>query len=149
LPDIIDPSDSFITENPYPDQVESPRNTFTVMKSSPYLLKNESYIIKHRTKKDVSLSSPRVRFVHESNLPGDSRPFEFAFQRPVSLLLLELFPFEKLVCKTKMWLDDDVQSSGTDEAAAHKSEISRVLTKRLQEQKTVRRLTMLLGMRDP
>lgn len=73
-----------------------------------------------------SSSSTRIRFVHKSNLSGDSGPFQFPFQGLVSLLLLQFFPFEEFVCESEMGLYDDVQSSGANEAAVHGWEISTV-----------------------
>jgi len=72
---------------------------------------------KKRIHKHGRSLSARVGLIHERNLPRNSRPLELAFQGLIPLLLLELFPFQKLVGEAQVWLDDDVQSSCADETA--------------------------------
>lgn len=78
-------------------------------------------------------SLPAVRLVHQRNLARNRRPLELALERLPTLLALVFFPFEEFVSglrlatlevrvvlflrKAKMWLDDDVESSGTDKTA--------------------------------
>ena len=93
------------------------------------------------------MSAAGVRLVHESNLPGDSCPFEFSFDRLVALLLLELFPFEKLICEAKMWLYNDVQSPGADKTTIYQNIHQQGRSAECMGE--LARLTRLLGMRDP
>lgn len=64
------------------------------------------------------VSSSRVGLVHERDFARHSGPLEFAAKRFIASLTLVFFPFEKLVCESKVWLDDNVQSSCSYKTAA-------------------------------
>jgi len=62
--------------------------------------------------------SSRVGLVHQRDLARDSSPLEFAAKRLITSLTLVLFPLKEFVGESKMRLNDDIQSSCSDEAAA-------------------------------
>ena len=63
------------------------------------------------------MRSSRVRLVHQRDLACNSGPLKFAAKRFITSLTLVLFPLQKFVSESKVWLDDDVESAGSDEAA--------------------------------
>jgi hypothetical protein len=75
--------------------------------------------------KETAAASTGIWSVHAGNLSRDFAPFELPFVAqgtqagPLKLLFLalkELLPLEEFVGEAKVWLDDDVETAGADEA---------------------------------
>ena len=58
-----------------------------------------------------------IRLVHGRNLPRNRRPFELPADRLSAFDLLHFLPFQELVSKPKVGLDDYIEAACTDVAA--------------------------------
>lgn len=63
-------------------------------------------------------SSSRIRPIHGRNFSCHSRPLKLAFEGLSPLDLLELIPFQELIGKSQMRLNDHIEPASTDETTA-------------------------------
>jgi hypothetical protein len=58
-----------------------------------------------------------VGFVHKRDFARHGSPLKVAAKRFVASLTLELFPLQKFIRESKVWLDYNIKSPGTHKAA--------------------------------
>src|SRR5262249_54596546 len=81
------------------------------------------FFLKITTQISNSLPS-RVRSIHRCDLATNFRPLEFSLDLSPSLTLQHFIPFQQLVHKPQMGLDDDIEATCPDKAAAYVGEQS-------------------------
>lgn len=77
----------------------------------------ESVSCRHKScHKNINRVSPRIGLVHQRDFARDGSPFQLTSKRLVASLTLVLFPLEQFIGKSKMGLNDNIQSSCSHKA---------------------------------